>query len=215
MPRREPAPADRRRLRPTAARLRHGCVEHRRAPSATPVTPGAAAGRHAGRAPPPKRRRRPSGSAAAAGSSASCAASTCGRSSSCRSSSTRACTSPCSPPWPRCGGSCTRAATSRSSSRSSTTWASRTSRFYGNQMFRACAAIGAVGVMAGTVITVLATALVNVISEMTGGIRLIVIEEDVDRDRRWRRRSGSHPGGPTHYRRLPLGAIAQLVRAHP
>ena len=51
--------------------------------------------------------------------------------------------------------------------------------FYGNQMFRACAAIGAVGVMAGTVVTVLATALINVISEMTGGIRLVVIEEDV------------------------------------
>lgn len=50
--------------------------------------------------------------------------------------------------------------------------------FYGNQMFRACAAIGAVGVIAGTVITVLATALVNVISEMTGGIRLVVIEEE-------------------------------------
>ena len=53
--------------------------------------------------------------------------------------------------------------------------------FYGNQMFRACAAIGAVMVLAGTVITVLATSLVNIISEMTGGIRLIVIEEDVDR----------------------------------
>jgi hypothetical protein len=52
--------------------------------------------------------------------------------------------------------------------------------FYGNQMFRACAAIGAVGVLAATVITVLATALVNLISEMTGGIRVIVIEEDVD-----------------------------------
>lgn len=50
--------------------------------------------------------------------------------------------------------------------------------FYGNQMFRACAAIGAIGVMAGTVITVLATALINVISELTGGIRLVVIEED-------------------------------------
>lgn len=50
--------------------------------------------------------------------------------------------------------------------------------FYGDQMFRACAAIGAVGVMAGTVITVLATALVNVISEITGGIRLVVIEEE-------------------------------------
>ncbi|MGI8754789.1 MAG: DUF3566 domain-containing protein [Acidimicrobiales bacterium] len=51
--------------------------------------------------------------------------------------------------------------------------------FYGDQMFRACAAIGAVGVIAGTVITVLAIALVNLVSEMTGGIRLVVIEEDV------------------------------------
>ena len=51
--------------------------------------------------------------------------------------------------------------------------------FYGDQMFKACAAIGAVGVLAGTVITVLATFLVNVISEITGGIRFTVIEEDV------------------------------------
>lgn len=51
-------------------------------------------------------------------------------------------------------------------------------RFYGDQMFRACAAIGAVGVLAGTIITVLTAALVNVVSEMTGGIRLVVIEED-------------------------------------
>ncbi|HRW36585.1 MAG: DUF3566 domain-containing protein [Acidimicrobiales bacterium] len=53
--------------------------------------------------------------------------------------------------------------------------------FYGNQMFRAAAAVGAVGVMAGTVVTVLAAALINVISEITGGIRLVVIEEDVER----------------------------------
>ncbi len=51
-------------------------------------------------------------------------------------------------------------------------------RFYGDQMFRACAAIGAVGVLAGTIITVLTAALVNVISEITGGIRLVVIEEE-------------------------------------
>ena len=51
-------------------------------------------------------------------------------------------------------------------------------RFYGDQMFRAAAAIGAVGVLAGTVITVLTAALVNVISEVTGGIRLVVIEEE-------------------------------------
>lgn len=51
-------------------------------------------------------------------------------------------------------------------------------RFYGDQMWRACAMIGAIGVLAATVITVLTAALVNVISEMTGGIRVIVIEED-------------------------------------
>lgn len=52
-------------------------------------------------------------------------------------------------------------------------------RFYGDQMFRACAAIGGVAVLAGTVFTVLTAALINVISEVTGGIRFIVIEEDV------------------------------------
>lgn len=50
--------------------------------------------------------------------------------------------------------------------------------FYGDQMFKAAAAIGAVGVVAGTIITVLATALINVISEVSGGIRLVVIEEE-------------------------------------
>jgi H+/Cl- antiporter ClcA len=51
-------------------------------------------------------------------------------------------------------------------------------RFYGDQMRRACAMIGAIGVLAATVMTVLTAALVNVISEMTGGIRVVVIEED-------------------------------------
>lgn len=51
-------------------------------------------------------------------------------------------------------------------------------QFYGEDMFRKVATIGAVLVLAGTVMTVLATALINVISELTGGIRLVVIEED-------------------------------------
>ena len=51
-------------------------------------------------------------------------------------------------------------------------------RFYGDQMWRACAMIGAIGVLAATVVTVLTAALVNVISETTGGIRFVVIEED-------------------------------------
>ena len=52
-------------------------------------------------------------------------------------------------------------------------------RFYGDQMFRAVMAIGAVGVLAATLITVLTAALVNVVSEITGGIRVVVIEEDL------------------------------------
>ncbi len=69
--------------------------------------------------------------------------------------------------------------------------------FYGDQMFRACAAIGAVAVIAGTVVTVLATALINLISETTGGIRLVVIEEDprpepVGDQAKLRPGSGSH-----------------------
>lgn len=52
-------------------------------------------------------------------------------------------------------------------------------RFYGGRMFKACMAIGAVGALAGTILSVLVTALVNVISEITGGIRFVVIEEDV------------------------------------
>jgi hypothetical protein len=52
-------------------------------------------------------------------------------------------------------------------------------RFYGDRMFKACMAIGAVGVLAGTMLAVLVTALVNVVSEITGGIRFVVIEEGV------------------------------------
>jgi hypothetical protein len=51
-------------------------------------------------------------------------------------------------------------------------------RFYGQQMFRAGAAIGAVLVLAGTLVTVLAVALINLISELTGGIRVTIIEEE-------------------------------------
>lgn len=51
-------------------------------------------------------------------------------------------------------------------------------RFYGDRMFKAVAAIGAVLVLAGTVLTVLWAALVNIISEITGGIRVVVIEEE-------------------------------------
>jgi hypothetical protein len=49
-------------------------------------------------------------------------------------------------------------------------------QFYGDEIFRRAAIIGAVLVLAGGVLTVLATALINVISELTGGIRFVVIE---------------------------------------
>ncbi len=53
-------------------------------------------------------------------------------------------------------------------------------RFQGGRMFEQVAFIGAVGALAATVFLVLATALVNLISEITGGIRFTVIEEIVD-----------------------------------
>lgn len=52
-------------------------------------------------------------------------------------------------------------------------------QFYGQDMFRKSALIGAILVLLATVLTVLAMALINVISELTGGIRVVVIEEDV------------------------------------
>ena len=65
----------------------------------------------------------------------------------------------------------------------------------------------------GTLLSVLATALVNLISELTGGIRLVVIEEDVGCARARRSRSGPIVGSAT-IGPVP-GAIAQSVRAHP
>jgi len=53
-------------------------------------------------------------------------------------------------------------------------------QFYGEDMFRRAAAIGAIAVVTTAILTVLATALVNVISELTGGIRFVVIEEEPD-----------------------------------
>ena len=54
-------------------------------------------------------------------------------------------------------------------------------RFEGDVMFRQVAFIGAVMTLAVTVLTVLAAALFNLISEVTGGVRFVVIEEIVDR----------------------------------
>jgi hypothetical protein len=51
-------------------------------------------------------------------------------------------------------------------------------QFYGEEMFRRCAIIGAILVLTGALLTTLATALLNVISELTGGIKVVVIEAD-------------------------------------
>jgi len=51
-------------------------------------------------------------------------------------------------------------------------------RFYGEEMFRRCAIIGGILVLTGALLTTLATALLNVISELTGGIKVVVIEAD-------------------------------------
>jgi hypothetical protein len=53
-------------------------------------------------------------------------------------------------------------------------------RFQGERMFEQVAFIGAVGALAATVFMVLAAALLNLISEITGGIKFVVIEEIVE-----------------------------------
>jgi hypothetical protein len=57
-------------------------------------------------------------------------------------------------------------------------------RFEGDRMFRQVAYIGAVLTLAFTVFTVLAAALFNLISELTGGVRFVVIEEVIPRAER-------------------------------
>ncbi len=54
-------------------------------------------------------------------------------------------------------------------------------RFEGDVMFRQVAFIGGVVTLAVTVFTVLAAALFNLISEVTGGVRFVVIEEILER----------------------------------
>jgi hypothetical protein len=54
-------------------------------------------------------------------------------------------------------------------------------RFDGDVMFRQVAFLGGVLTLAVTVFTVLAAALFNLISEVTGGVRFVVIEEIVER----------------------------------
>jgi hypothetical protein len=53
-------------------------------------------------------------------------------------------------------------------------------QFFGDQLFKEIAIVGAVLVVAGALLTVLAIALVNLISEVTGGVRFVVIEIDAD-----------------------------------
>lgn len=54
--------------------------------------------------------------------------------------------------------------------------------FDGPQLFRVAALVGAVGVVAGSVLITLSAAIINLISELTGGIRFTVLEVDDDLD---------------------------------
>lgn len=56
--------------------------------------------------------------------------------------------------------------------------------FHGARLFTATAFIGAVLVVAGSVLTTLSAALLNLISELTGGIRFVIVEESPDDDLR-------------------------------
>lgn len=59
--------------------------------------------------------------------------------------------------------------------------------FHGAQMFKGVAAAGAILVLAVSLLSVVAIGLVNVVSELTGGIRITVIEEEPPRQAMRRR----------------------------
>lgn len=83
-------------------------------------------------------------------------------------------------------------------------------RFQGDRMFQQVAFVGAVTALTLTVFTVLATALLNLISEITGGVRFIVIEEIVDDTPR---RAPRSRGSST--RRLATGSTMPDARPSP
>lgn len=62
-------------------------------------------------------------------------------------------------------------------------------QFHGSEMFRGVAAGGAILVLASALMTVIAFGLFNAVSELTGGLRLTVIEEDLASPRSRRKRS--------------------------
>jgi hypothetical protein len=61
-------------------------------------------------------------------------------------------------------------------------------RFHGGQLMQGVAIVGAIAVVTMTVFSALAAAVVNVISELTGGLRLVITEEGPRLPRRSRRR---------------------------
>lgn len=97
-------------------------------------------------------------------------------------------------------------------------------RFDGDRMFTQVAFIGAVLTLATTVLLVLAAALLNLISEMTGGIRFTVIEEVTERRPQAASPPVAAPPGPPPARRpapapgpspAPAAAPPRAARAEP
>lgn len=84
--------------------------------------------------------------------------------------------------------------------------------FNGEQIFRAAAVGGLVLVVAGSGFTVLMAVLFNLISDMTGGVRLTVVEEETarPRPRRTRPRRGIRPTPATEAR--PVSAPEGMLR---
>ena len=84
-------------------------------------------------------------------------------------------------------------------------------RFEGDVMFRQVAFIGGVATLAATVMLVLAAALFNLISEVTGGVRFVIIEEIVERPTHPSAVTPAASPGPGPSARPPVGPPTRQV----
>ena len=82
--------------------------------------------------------------------------------------------------------------------------------FNGDQIFRASALGGLVLVVAGSGFTVLVAVLFNLISDITGGMRITVVEEETARPRPKRTRPRRGPGARRPTQAIPSGSVPMV-----
>ena len=94
-------------------------------------------------------------------------------------------------------------------------FALETFTFNPDQIFRVCAIGGLVMVVAGSGFTVLMAVLFNLISDLIGGVRMTVVEEETARPRPKRTRPRKASPGPTRYLATPTRPPATAAPTPP